>query len=43
MTYGHLLYDRPEETILSLEAALILRQEAVKIVKEHPYRTVLSG
>jgi len=28
--------DRPEETVLLLEAALVLREEAVEIVEEHP-------
>jgi hypothetical protein len=32
----HLLDDRLEESVLLLEAALILGQEPVKIMKEHP-------
>jgi hypothetical protein len=31
-----LLDDRPEEAILLLEAALILRQESVEVMKYHP-------
>ena len=47
----HLLDDRSKKAVLFLETALIVRQEAVKIVKEHPVqdgafrisRTIHSG
>ena len=32
----HLLDDRPEETVLLLKMALILRQESVEVMKYHP-------
>jgi hypothetical protein len=35
MTYGHLLDDRAEESVLILETSLILGQEPVEIVEEH--------
>jgi len=31
-----LINDRPEEAVLSLETALILREEAVEVMKRHP-------
>jgi len=31
-----LLDDRPEEAVLSLEAALVLGQEALKMMEQHP-------
>ena len=35
MTCGHLLDDWPEEPVLLLEAALILREESIEVMKEH--------
>jgi len=36
MAFGHLLDDRPQKTIFLLEAALILGQEPVEVMKKHP-------
>jgi len=36
MTCGHLLDDGTEEPVLLLEAALILGEEPVEVMEEHP-------
>jgi len=37
----YLLDNRPEEAILLLEAALILGQETIKVMKQHPIKDSL--
>jgi hypothetical protein len=36
MTYGHLLDDRPEISVVPLEPALIFRDEPLEMMKKHP-------
>jgi len=36
MTCGHLLDDRPEKAVVPLETGLILDQEPVEIMEQHP-------
>jgi hypothetical protein len=36
MTCAHFLDNRPEEAVLSFEAAIILAQELIEVMEEHP-------
>ncbi len=43
MTCGHFLDDRPEEAVLLLEAALIIGQELIEMMEQHPIENSLLG
>jgi len=41
--FDDLLYDRPEISVLPLEAALVLRQKALEMMKKHPVENRALG